>query len=192
MKISKPPFDYQTFLAQLRIFFPCQHPRPEPRRRIKAGNGQPFFRIQCPDCGQPLSGQLAYAVVDDIRRDFGPIAQWDSVMEKECRDRRSLVGKILRDDQNIRRTAYWWKEYETYLKSPKWKIRREQILTKCEGICSVCGDAPATQVHHLTYDRVGEELESDLVGLCKPCHDKIHDKETNRFLANVLPHAGGL
>jgi predicted HNH restriction endonuclease len=29
-------------------------------------------------------------------------------------------------------------------------------------------------VHHLTYIRVFQELPSDLVALCKPCHAEIH------------------
>lgn len=31
-------------------------------------------------------------------------------------------------------------------------------------------------MHHLTYDRLGNEQDSDLQALCKPCH-KIADQE---------------
>ncbi len=28
--------------------------------------------------------------------------------------------------------------------------------------------------HHLTYERIGQELASDLVALCTACHDRAH------------------
>jgi hypothetical protein len=65
--------------------------------------------------------------------------------------------------------AYGW-----YLGSAFWRERREHILNRANYTCEKCGNRPATEVHHLTYVRVFNELPSDLVALCKQCHAEIH------------------
>jgi 5-methylcytosine-specific restriction endonuclease McrA len=32
----------------------------------------------------------------------------------------------------------------------------------------------AVEVHHLTYERLGEERLTDLVALCRSCHEREH------------------
>ncbi|MGH2369964.1 MAG: hypothetical protein ACRDI2_17430 [Chloroflexota bacterium] len=32
----------------------------------------------------------------------------------------------------------------------------------------------AAEVHHLTYERLGDELPEDLAALCAPCHRGAH------------------
>jgi 5-methylcytosine-specific restriction endonuclease McrA len=68
-----------------------------------------------------------------------------------------------------RLTAYTW-----YLGSAFWRERREHILQRANYTCEKCRKRPATQVHHLTYIRVFQELPSDLVALCRQCHSEIH------------------
>jgi 5-methylcytosine-specific restriction endonuclease McrA len=65
--------------------------------------------------------------------------------------------------------AYHW-----YLGSAFWRERREFILERANHTCEKCRKRRATEVHHLTYIRVFQELPSDLVALCKPCHAEIH------------------
>ena len=63
--------------------------------------------------------------------------------------------------------------YEIYLKSKAWSDTREELFEKVGRLC-ICGD-PATEVHHKIYDNLGkEEILTDLVGLCKECHGKVH------------------
>ena len=76
---------------------------------------------------------------------------------------------------------------ETYLESPNWKKKRKRVLDRDNNLC-VCGER-ATYVHHKTYQNLGAELLSDLVALCKNCHDGYH----GRLLAKsefFLAHAG--
>ena len=40
--------------------------------------------------------------------------------------------------------------------------------------CEKCGKRRATEVHHLTYLRVFNELPSDLMALCRQCHAEVH------------------
>lgn len=71
----------------------------------------------------------------------------------------------------------WWPWYRIYLKSPQWRIRRRLVLWLHLGRCSVCG-ARATDVHHITYARVGhEDILNDLTAACRKCHtylDRVH------------------
>jgi hypothetical protein len=68
-----------------------------------------------------------------------------------------------------RKTAYHW-----YLGSAFWRERSEYILRRANYICEKCGKRPATEVHHLTYIRVFQELPSDLLAVCRQCHAEIH------------------
>lgn len=75
-----------------------------------------------------------------------------------------------------RTTADWWAWYNEYLNSDAWKARRRKVMDRCRGLCEGCRDHPVTQIHHLTYDHVGDELLYELVGLCDACHDRTHER----------------
>ena len=67
------------------------------------------------------------------------------------------------------------KEYrEKYLESPNWKEKRKRVLDRDGNRC-VCGE-PATHVHHKTYENLGSEPLSDLIALCRNCHDGYHGR----------------
>jgi hypothetical protein len=74
-----------------------------------------------------------------------------------------------------RGSSEWWANYQSYLASPEWERKRAKILAQGGYTCR-CG-ARATQVHHLSYDRVGNEADSDLVGVCAACHAAEHDRK---------------
>lgn len=66
-------------------------------------------------------------------------------------------------------------EYQTYLATPTWQQKRQQILLRAAGRCEKCHAANTLlEVHHLTYARRGAELETDLVALCPACHEEVH------------------
>lgn len=179
MKIKTPPFDYKSFQAQLAIFLPCQHSGAEPRRRMKS-NGQPYFKIQCPHCGKPLSNHLAFDLVEDFRRTWGSIKPWDYGKEKEWLDRRLTIGEILRQNENLRRRASWWFQYEEYLLSPIWSAVRRRIIERAGGSCERCRERPPKHIHHLCYQRLGEENDDDLMAVCVECHQALHpDRKLN-------------
>ena len=65
-------------------------------------------------------------------------------------------------------------QYERYLMSDEWHDKRRQRFLIDHGICQMCG-APATDCHHLTYHHIyHEDIEHDLVSLCRPCHESVH------------------
>lgn len=66
--------------------------------------------------------------------------------------------------------------YEEYLQSPHWKRRREDKLRAAGRRCQVCNRGSGIlDVHHRTYERLGEELDEDLTVLCRDCHSVFHD-----------------
>ena len=65
-----------------------------------------------------------------------------------------------------------FKNYKEYLQSYLWYERRDLML-RLFPKCSKC-NKKATEVHHLTYDNVGNEGKRDLLCLCRKCHKQIH------------------
>lgn len=64
--------------------------------------------------------------------------------------------------------------YDKYIHSAGWRRKAGQRLEMDGHVCQVCG-REATEVHHLTYDRFGNEEMNDLVSLCRECHKKAEE-----------------
>lgn len=66
-----------------------------------------------------------------------------------------------------------YETYDAYLRSPAWRdVKDRYRASELPQVC-MCGDAKV-QLHHTTYDRVGQERLDDLIALCKDCHDAAH------------------
>lgn len=65
--------------------------------------------------------------------------------------------------------------YKAYLLSNEWKQIRIDLLTIRGNKCERCNKkSNRLQVHHLTYERIYNELAEDLILLCGICHQKAH------------------
>jgi hypothetical protein len=84
------------------------------------------------------------------------------------KERKQYYIDILKTNEDLR--------YQEYLKSEKWKIKRNLVLQRDNYLCKGCGIVKATQVHHLTYENKYDEFLFQLISLCKPCHEKYHNK----------------
>ena len=60
--------------------------------------------------------------------------------------------------------------YLNYLQSETWKKRRYAALERVEFKCELCGETDSLEVHHLTYNRLGNEDPGDLIVICKGHH----------------------
>ncbi len=65
-------------------------------------------------------------------------------------------------------------EYDAYLKSENWHAKRKLVMARANGTCEGCGVRPATQVHHFTYENLGDELLWELTAVCNLCHERSH------------------
>lgn len=75
-------------------------------------------------------------------------------------------------ERRTERQKLWHDWYEQYLRSADWRILRQRILLRDRHKCK-CG-RDASQVHHLTYERVGYEHPDDLISICRECHEAEH------------------
>ena len=74
-------------------------------------------------------------------------------------------------------------KYADYLQSDEWFQIRFRALLLARFHCEFCGQpANATgrgplglDVHHLSYDRLGEERPEDVIVLCRDCHSDAHE-----------------
>lgn len=137
------------------------------RRAIRGGGVQ--FRRQCIQCGEPAGNSVAHSQIEDP----AAVPAWDD----QLKDARLAAREQARLDMNKRHAAERSEAYGGYLASPEWRARRAKVMRRASGQCEGCADAPATEVHHLTYERWGREMLFDLVALCGSCHDAIHSPE---------------
>lgn len=64
---------------------------------------------------------------------------------------------------------------QEYLKSVEW-YKLKQLKLKETDCCVVCGSSQNLELHHITYQRLGNEILTDLAIVCRSCHQTIHDK----------------
>lgn len=65
-------------------------------------------------------------------------------------------------------------DYQEYLLSETWQERRKAALEWAENRCQICNSDKELNVHHRTYERLGNERLADLTVLCKQCHSSHH------------------
>jgi len=66
--------------------------------------------------------------------------------------------------------------YQHYLRSRDWAGTRALAIHRADGMCQVCGERHHLEVHHKSYQRLGNEERGDLIVLCGSCHAKVHEK----------------
>lgn len=80
------------------------------------------------------------------------------------------------------KVKYTRKEYrEEYLKSDEWINLRTLILEQKPN-CQCCGKC-ATDVHHLVYRNIVDIKISDLLPVCRFCHEYIHDAIKDEYIS---------
>ena len=80
-------------------------------------------------------------------------------------------GELFAPPAALRREAW-----ALYMNSREWQLRRRRVLELANGECKRCGRNLDLQVHHRTYLRRFNELDSDLVALCDGCHAFVSGK----------------
>ncbi len=74
-------------------------------------------------------------------------------------------------------TASW---YRDYLASEGWRRRRGVVIRLARWTCQRCGwnvyakPGRWLEVHHRSYERLGDELVGDVEVLCSVCHAAHH------------------
>src|SRR2546430_16166607 len=89
---------------------------------------------------------------------------------------RSLVTVLPKASEDIepndRKTESNY-EYLRYLQSQRWRTLARAVRMRAKGKCEICQRANGEECAHLTYDRIFNELMTDLLWVCKKCHREL-------------------
>lgn len=69
-------------------------------------------------------------------------------------------------------------DYEEYLQHPHWEELRKLRFAFDGGKCVACHAdlyGKTFQAHHITYQRCGHEMITDVITLCEKCHSIFHE-----------------
>lgn len=83
-------------------------------------------------------------------------------------------GDDLPDVKLILRTDDKALFYDHYIKSERWRLFRNKIFKERGFQCELCDNRKNLQLHHITYERFGEEHDLDVMILCQDCHKLAH------------------
>ncbi len=138
------------------------------RREILGGRVR--AELQCQRCGSCWRAVKQAGIV------LSELPAIDPDIEGRWRASREELTRQRQDEIEDRRTAEsreWWAAYDRYRTTPKWADLRARTLSRAGYKCEGCGQARATQAHHLTYAHVGDEMLFDLIAICEPCHERV-------------------
>jgi hypothetical protein len=147
----------------------CLHPLNEVRWRLNS-DGRRHYKRQCLTCGEAFGPMVA---TSSALADGRAPPQFDDELLARSRD---TADRAYAERRAARARAFWdW--YAGYLESDAWRAKRAQALNRDNGLCQGCRARPATQVHHLSYKHVGDELLFELASVCDECHARAHAEE---------------
>ncbi len=139
----------------------CTHATRILRFKIDS-RGRYMYIYQCGTCHFRIEPWLKKSCLDGQRA-----TPFDVQAESEAKQRHYEA-----------RRREWRSRYEQHLRSDKWREICRLVKRRDRGICQECLESVGEHVHHLTYERMGDELLSDLVLLCRGCHEEIHPHMT--------------
>ena len=62
-----------------------------------------------------------------------------------------------------------------YMQSEKWRTLKFSRLMIAQYKCESCGSFHNLNLHHITYERLTQEVLEDVAILCEVCHTKLHN-----------------
>jgi len=145
--------------------YSCQHVSLSMRwRNRKAG----LLGQQCNECGRAVGRWVKHSDVEGASE----LPDWMPEPVRELQPERvPMAGP---EDSGHRPRYVDPDAYRSHLNSPEWKRMRAKVLKRSNGLCEGCLEAPAAEVHHLTYRNLFAELAFQLVALCRDCHEQVH------------------
>lgn len=136
------------------------------------------YRYQCLDCGtgSAFISKARISYREQVECSMFDPAIREAWVARQIEERRGQeqAGRDRREEERDEERRF----YNDYIRnSPEWKRRRRLVFKRCTGICEGCGERPATEVHHLTYEHLGNEFLWELRGVCRECHERFHGVE---------------
>jgi 5-methylcytosine-specific restriction endonuclease McrA len=182
MRFPHFEFDYQAAAKRLGSPHFCAHSSSELRCKPDKNN-RPRYHKQCLACGSNSGSRVSAAQVPDP----ATVPLWDEVLPKQVWAEFQQRMNAHRDQETQAARKRWNDHYYgKYLPSKEWKEKRRLVMLRSQGICEGCRRQPASEVHHLTYQNVGDEFLFQLAALCHQCHDRLHAQIFPQFLQNLF------
>ena len=82
-------------------------------------------------------------------------------------------------------------DWRAYWQTIHWRLKRAELIKKAGYLCEYCGaQHQPLEVHHLNYNRVGNEQEGDTMVTCKMCHPlmdhyrRVEERDARRLFRN--------
>lgn len=170
--------DYQDWQAKA-----CTHPK-ESKVVIEKQDsiGRSFFRGACMDCGYVHGASIKHEKARKMGISDAHPAYFEEAEQNYLLYREEELQEILKDactryyDAKNAEITDETAKYEKYLRSAEWKALARKVMDRADGVCEGCLDSAAQEVHHLTYDHKYKEFAFELRALCRPCHERWHNK----------------
>ena len=162
----------------------CHHAN-SVRVQCLISNGGVQVRHQCSDCG------IAFGQPEKQSSHTKGLPFFDNDLWRTKEQEKNEPIKTIRDrHQKLkeRKEDSWWQNYNRLLLTPEWAAKRSLIFKRESSVCEGCGQKPAVEVHHKTYQHVGHEFLFELAAVCIDCHNRLHPKEIASL--EELPCAG--
>jgi hypothetical protein len=161
--------------------FACEHPTVVLTKFTKS-NATVEFRKQCQDCGDSIGCvKRATIPMEQLRAGIPDYDKTIGERRRKAWQRRYEELKAEAEEERLQeleeRSQARREWYQDYLRSPAWARKRQLVLEREESLCQGCRTSKAVEVHHLTYDHIGNELLFELVALCSACHRNAHGRD---------------
>jgi hypothetical protein len=133
------------------------------------GNNDKRIFKQCLNCGGAFrKDKFAFKTHGNLfEREFSEtnFNNWN----KKRNDESSVISEQI---EVYRKSRFY--NYHRYLQSEEWKIIRDKVIERDNGICLHCKIKPAQEVHHKHYKTIYKETLGDLESVCSDFHRAIH------------------
>lgn len=112
--------------------------------------------------------------IDDFKEKSSRIREIHKSFNSSLSDAELAEYRLIREKELLLEGITRKSRYSEYLQSKEWNKLKAKVINRANGTCEGCDTKSILEVHHLTYDRVGMELMTDLVAFCPNCHRKAH------------------
>jgi 5-methylcytosine-specific restriction endonuclease McrA len=146
----------------------CRHEHTEIRYKVISG-GRKQVATQCLDCGINVDGRW----LPQTGLDMASLKPWDETIALNYQRATASQRNATLYQERLRRHE----EYERYIcSSDNWQAVRTKVMKRDAYLCQGCLENAATDVHHLSYTHLFDEVMFNLVAVCRDCHKKIHGR----------------
>lgn len=134
------------------------------------GKGHALAKRRRKRSGRAFEVRVAESSLEELERDPHKTLRKQRRPAKRARKRPLRFAPRL--DQAAREAGF--ASYAGYLRSRVWRDKRREALARDQWRCVRCEGRIRLQVHHVRYEKLGQERLDSLETLCERCHKGHH------------------